>query len=159
MLVSISTLILYNKNVGSFTIRLPFNRIMASHVLFTLFGGFFLSASKISSTLLFFVGSIAFSVFSSIVTFLPWLLLWQSYKKYKNREQLPRFFVRFSSAPNDFSISCKRFFVLLRMIFHSVANDFPVDGSLLSGQRQHKTPLPYVQVFKREKGSHPSYML
>lgn len=72
MLVSISTLILYNKNLGSFTIRLPFNRIMASHVLFTLFGGFFLSASKISSTLLFFfVGSIAFSVFSSIVTFLP----------------------------------------------------------------------------------------
>jgi len=31
----------------------------------------------------------------------------------------------------------KRFFNLLRMIFHSVANDFPVDGSLLSGQRQH----------------------
>ena len=138
MLVSISTLILYNKNVGSFTIRLPFSLIAASHVLFTLFGGFFLSASKISSTLLFFfVGSIAFSVFYSIVTFLPWLLLWQRYKKYKNREQLPCFFVRFSSAPNDFSISCKRFFVLLRMIFHSVANDFPVDGSLLSGQRQH----------------------
>ncbi len=46
-------------------------------------------------------------------------------------------FTSTSSAPNDFSISCKRFFVLLRMIFHSVANDFPVDGSLLSGQRQH----------------------
>ena len=127
MLVSISTLILYNKNVGSFTIRLPFSLIAASHVLFTLFGGFFLSASKISSTLLFFfVGSIAFSVFSSIVTFLPWLLLWQRYKKYKNREQLPCFFVRFSSAPNDFSISCKRFFVLLRMIFSSAQGDLRI---------------------------------
>ena len=35
-------------------------------------------------------------------------------------------FTSTSSAPNDFSISCKRFFVLLRMIFSSAQGDLRI---------------------------------